>query len=283
MLDSRELDGDAEQRELFLSNVLRELQHDEYRICCDMLCSRVLEKLFDACTPAMVQRFAVGILDVLPDLLTHRYGSHVLQAIEAKVLPALRGADDALPVDEAEEAPRTRRLTETFLLLCETMHGQLAQCLADAYAGHVLATAALTLAGAPRIITAGDMTPSQASRRRSRAARAPASRTARQRGRSTAATTSPQSPPSTYQTPSSACWASLPMRCLPRCVCVSAPRSLSCAGQSGGAVQPHRVVRGRPELHCRPQAGLHAHHAVAKPAHDRGSGMRRAVCGCVWP
>ena len=148
MLDSHELDGDAEERELFLSNVLRELQHDEYRICCDMLCSRVLEKLFDACTPAMVQRFAVRIIDVFPDLLTHRYGSHVLQAVAAKVLPALRGGDEPMPVeDDGEEPPRTRKLTETFLLLCDTMHGQLAQCLADPYAGHVLASAALALAG----------------------------------------------------------------------------------------------------------------------------------------
>ena len=76
-----------EELSLFVSNVLREVGQDAYRLCCDMVCSRVLEKLLEVAPPPLLLRFVAYVVPHMRDLSMHRYGSHVITAIVVKVLP----------------------------------------------------------------------------------------------------------------------------------------------------------------------------------------------------
>jgi nucleolar protein 9 len=149
MLDSHELDDQPEERGLFIRNVLSELKHDEYRVCCDMLCSRVLEKLFEVASPQHVHRFSCGLLESVAPLAQHRYGSHVLQSIVAKVGVSLRlnGPAQDEEVDEEAEPLPTASLSETFLRMCDSLLAQFPSLVSDTYGAHVIAAVVLALSG----------------------------------------------------------------------------------------------------------------------------------------
>ena len=147
MIDTKQLDSNPEERRLFINNVLAELQHDEYRICCDLLCSRVLEKLFSVCSSYQVNSFAIRLHDHVINLAANRYGSHVLQAIIARVPASLVAQQDDDTHQEGE--PDIGRLSNTFLTMCETLADNISDVINDAYGAHVLAACLLTLAGLP--------------------------------------------------------------------------------------------------------------------------------------
>ena len=149
MLDSHELDGQPEERSLFIRNVLSELKHDEYRVSCDMLCSRVLEKLFEVATPHHVHVFACGLLESIVPLAKHRYGSHVLQAIISKVGLALRLGSGTTEDDAEQETEplATSSLPEAFLRISEALLADFSSLMTDTYGAHVLAATTLALAG----------------------------------------------------------------------------------------------------------------------------------------
>ncbi len=147
MLDSQELQGQPEEKELFIQNVLRELEHDEFRVSCDMLCSRVLDKLFEVASPRHVLRFASGLTEHYSALAKHRYGSHVLQAIMAKVGPSLKFQDNHQDDDDETDASKPKTLSEAFLGICEILLSEFEELINDTYGGHVIASAILTLTG----------------------------------------------------------------------------------------------------------------------------------------
>jgi hypothetical protein len=166
MLDKDQLPADAEERDIFVSNVLQELQHNVYRTCCDLVCSRVLEKLFNICSAEHVAQYARLVTPYMKDLALNRCGSHVLQAMIGRVLKGLAGYDAsedyADPMDEliAVSDPETPSVTsyqapETppsplpvyFLKFCILMLEDVGTFIESTHGGHVLAQCISVLAG----------------------------------------------------------------------------------------------------------------------------------------
>ena len=152
MLDAHQFDQSSDDdRAVFVGNVLSEMDHDVYRTCCDLVCSRVLEKLFRISDSSDVSGFALKLLPFITDLAANRYGSHVLQAIIGKVLPSLGEYDasasypdlSVLGEGEVVSVP----LAVVFLHICRSLYDEFKSTLDNAHAGHVLADCVATLAG----------------------------------------------------------------------------------------------------------------------------------------
>eukprot|EP00039_Didymoeca_costata_P007103 m.96335 g.96335 ORF g.96335 m.96335 type:complete len:745 (+) comp13540_c0_seq4:233-2467(+) len=156
-------DQDEEQRDIFVNNVLEEVQGKELRILSDMLCSRVLEKILQFCSPDQLSTLLVRCIPILDRIAKNRCASHVLQTMLVR-LPLMIDKDDVpdealefnklLQNDESEEEPdptKYENLTPStiFFHLCAMMEEDLETYIRDPYGSHILQASVFGLAGLP--------------------------------------------------------------------------------------------------------------------------------------
>lgn len=93
MLNDQDFLEDDEQRDVFVQNVLAEVEGSEVRACCDMVCSRVLERLVQVASPDHVRGFFRRIIPMLEKLLGNRYASHVVQTLIVRAASIVEASD----------------------------------------------------------------------------------------------------------------------------------------------------------------------------------------------
>ena len=145
------LDQGAEERELFVNNVLSEVEGNELRVASDLVCSRVLEKLVRFCSSEDVHRLFRGFVPILDRMLLHRNASHVLQAVIPRVVTFLDPDDEAGAVieDPTVVPGEDVELVTLFSHFCTTLQKDLADYVHDQYASHVVRATIAVLAGMP--------------------------------------------------------------------------------------------------------------------------------------
>jgi nucleolar protein 9 len=167
--------GAPPEAALVVANVFAELRGKEARLAQDLACSRVLERLVAVASPAQLRALFAALHPHREALAANRFGSHVLQAMLARLAAVLvgrvpeaaeGGAGGAGGEAAAEQAPEPDAFDEAvvkaaaeievpdtllahLLQMCSLLQGELAFYLADNFASHVLRTLVRVLAGLP--------------------------------------------------------------------------------------------------------------------------------------
>ena len=136
-----------EDVDMLLSAALSEMDGSELALATDPTCSLVLENM----APMLKSKALRVLVDRMAGnyvvLATHRYGSHVLQAILASIQVAVAGGDSG--VAAASEDGVLRTLPELVIALYEELELSMLELITDAFASHVVRTMIALLAGVP--------------------------------------------------------------------------------------------------------------------------------------
>lgn len=103
-----------------------QVEGNELRITCDLVCSRVLEQLIRLCTTAQLTKLFASFVPVLERMLTNRYASHVLQMMVITCAPLItpdQAPDAENSFTEGEEAVTAKEgatLITLFDYLCRS-------------------------------------------------------------------------------------------------------------------------------------------------------------------
>eukprot|EP00037_Helgoeca_nana_P024873 m.266927 g.266927 ORF g.266927 m.266927 type:complete len:793 (-) comp26773_c0_seq1:155-2533(-) len=155
MFDSPEIADDAEQKDVFVENVLAEVHGTEIRSACDLVCSRVLERLLTMCSPEHMLKFFRRVTPSVEKMLENRYASHVLQTLVTRTALLVEVGDTPEPttLDELDltqdEVPDTVTAATLLDNVCRQFQHYLGDYLVSEYGSHVLRATLTALAGLP--------------------------------------------------------------------------------------------------------------------------------------
>eukprot|EP00035_Acanthoeca_spectabilis_P025561 m.458946 g.458946 ORF g.458946 m.458946 type:complete len:789 (+) comp21635_c0_seq1:208-2574(+) len=155
MFNSDEINEDPEQRDAFIENVLAEVQGTEIRSACDLVCSRVLERLLTMCSPEHMLQFFRRVAPYVEKMLENRYASHVLQTLVTRTATVIEMEDAPEPDQMSEldlmheEVPETVSAATLLDFVCRQFQHYLGDYLVSQYGSHVLRATLASLAGLP--------------------------------------------------------------------------------------------------------------------------------------
>ncbi|OZJ05501.1 hypothetical protein BZG36_01891 [Bifiguratus adelaidae] len=154
-IDASDWDS-VEERNLFITNVLSEVEGKELILATDHKGSMVLEKLLPFVNDFALRVFFDRFNGQFSQLLRHRFASHVCQTVFSLAIPVLdketkgqiaqkptAGEDNAGEGDEGE----LLTMTELFVSMCNELQPQIATLLSDTFATHPIRILILILAG----------------------------------------------------------------------------------------------------------------------------------------
>eukprot|EP00041_Stephanoeca_diplocostata_P037737 m.1441828 g.1441828 ORF g.1441828 m.1441828 type:complete len:775 (-) comp25095_c0_seq6:4291-6615(-) len=149
MLNDQELLEDDEQRDVFVQNVLAEVEGSEVRSCCDMVCSRVLERLIQVASAEHVRHFFRRVIPMLEKLLGNRYASHVVQTLVVRAAAIVEVTDvpDMAILGADEELPEDISAITLVHCVCHEFQQYLPDYISSTYGSHVLRATIAALAG----------------------------------------------------------------------------------------------------------------------------------------
>jgi hypothetical protein len=119
----KQIDKDSfeteDQRVEFVEGVFTgEILSDPVRLCKDVLCSRVIEKLLQASTFSILRRTMHALRGAYADLAFHKYGSHVLERLVSSI-PFFPVLDEGSEGEESSSTVGTDDLPSPRALLTE--------------------------------------------------------------------------------------------------------------------------------------------------------------------
>ena len=158
--------SDAEERELFLTNVYKEANGKELKITNSQSCSRLMERLILLSTPEQLktifQKFSGQYVELLPipdalscsnanrsflNLVQHRFGSHCCEALFLRAAPV---ASEELKL--AVTIPGTEvhvSMENLFLFTINELEPNFGYLMSDLFASHPLRVLLVVLSGMP--------------------------------------------------------------------------------------------------------------------------------------
>eukprot|EP01134_Creolimax_fragrantissima_P003110 CFRG3110T1 len=143
---------DAEDKQLFVSNVLSVTDGSELNLCRDKEVSCILEKLLKNCTHFQVRVFFDRLAGRFKEIASDKFASHVLQTLLNLMPPVLHAEMTGETVEEESEEDKAkgeelRTAEQLVLALCEELHDDVMWLSRGDYGSHVIRTVLGLLAG----------------------------------------------------------------------------------------------------------------------------------------
>ena len=152
MLSEPGFGEEEEELDLFVGNVLEEIKGSELRVVCDLVCSRVLERVVRMGAAARVRAVFRSVLALLEPMLDNRYASHVLETLLVRAAALVRPDEEAdveALGDCEAEVPEETTLLSMVGYVCKTVQMDPGRYITSTYASHVVRTLVSVLAGIP--------------------------------------------------------------------------------------------------------------------------------------
>ena len=146
LLDSAD-EKEAEEMEMIIQNIYREIDGCEFEVACDFEACRILEKLLMLSNDFHLRAFASKIRCRSKELIRDAYGSHVLQTllvIAADVVAREDKGDSHVELQGEEELDS---MNDFILGFYKALNGDWVEYMTDTYASHVLRTFLCLLSG----------------------------------------------------------------------------------------------------------------------------------------
>ena len=147
--------GDANDRNVFLDSVFREAQGKELKIANSQSCSRLLERLVAASTPAQLKSLWTRFDGHFLHLFQHRFASHCCEALFRRAAPLVGEEIKESRGDNRENGPDAipeedqRSIEELFLSCWKELEGNFGFIITDRFASHPFRLLLVILAGVP--------------------------------------------------------------------------------------------------------------------------------------
>ncbi|KAL9103947.1 MAG: hypothetical protein Q9163_001053 [Psora crenata] len=139
--------GDAEERDLFLSNVYKEANGKELKIANSQSCSRLMERLILLSNPEQLKTIFQKFSGHFLNLVQHRFASHCCEALFLRAAPIV-----SLELLSATAIPETGvyvTMENQFLYTVNELEPNLGYLMSDLFASHPLRVLLVVLSGMP--------------------------------------------------------------------------------------------------------------------------------------
>ncbi|KAI9738321.1 MAG: Nucleolar protein 9 [Cirrosporium novae-zelandiae] len=141
---------DAEERDLFVENVYKEVDGKELKVAHSQSCSRFMERLISLSNPAQLKKLFGKFSGHFLDMVQHRFASHCCETLFIKCAPTVTQELTA-PIEDEQEAIMNGdvyvSMENLFLYALNELEGNLGFLLTQTFASHTLRVLVLVLSG----------------------------------------------------------------------------------------------------------------------------------------
>lgn len=145
----------AEERDIFLQNVYKELRGKELKVASSQSCSRLMERLILLSNTRQKKSLFDAFGGHFISLVTHRFASHCCEKLFLQSAPVvtqeLSGEYEQEPLPEGEEETEAMKssMEDLFLLTLDELEEHLGYLLTDRFGSHAIRALLVILSGRP--------------------------------------------------------------------------------------------------------------------------------------